>query len=339
MEQVTIKDIARESGYSKATVSRVLSGSNYPVASETREAIVRCAKVLGYVPNMLARGLKTNSSTEIAVVIPSFRNPFYTTALTGIENVLSKNGFSMLVYLRKRQSKACDLINSIYSKLVSGLIIAADCIDAELAENLLRLQEKNIPVVVFDDAVEGYEMLRGIFFDYRRGGRMAANHLINNGHRKVALISKQIDRCTRRSIAEGFCSAFAEHGCVLRDDDIYESAEEDDFTAGIELANRVLDSGRSYTAVAANNDAVAAGALSAMLQRGVRVPDEISIIGLDDNIYARMTTPLLTTVQIPSQEMGALAARSLIEAIDGTPMRYSIYMQSDIVERNTICKK
>ena len=88
----------------------------------------------------------------------------------------------------------------------------------------------------------------------------------------------------------------------------------------------MLDSGRSYTAVAANNDAVAAGALSAMLQRGVRVPDEISIIGLDDNIYARMTTPLLTTVQIPSQEMGALAARSLIEAIDGTPMRYSIYM-------------
>lgn len=337
MEQTTIRDVARKSGYSVATVSRVLSGSNYPVAAETREAIERCARDLGYVPNMLARSLKTNMNTEVAVVIPSFLNPFYTTVLTGIERILTSNGFSMLVYLRKREAGADELIRSLHSKLVSGIIIAADCIDNSFAQKLLEIQDRNIAVIVFDNAVAGYEQLQGVFFDYHRGGCMAAKYLFSHGHRQVALISKLIDRDTRKNFANGFASIYSKENFALQDEDVYESLIEDDFFAGIELANAVLDSSKPYTAIAANNDSVAAGALSAMLQRGVRVPDDISIIGMDDNIYARMTTPLLTTVQIPSLEMGGLAARHLIDAVRGNSMRYNIYMQSDIIERNTVC--
>lgn len=339
MERVTIKRIAYETGFSVATVSRVLSGSDYPVSTEKREAIEQCAQSLGYVPDMVARALRSKVNNEVAVVIPSFRNPFYTTALTGIENVISKKGFSMLVYMRKRQSgDARKLISSIGSKRVSGVIIATDCIDMEFAKRLLELQRDGIPVIILDDAVEGFDSLRGVFFDYRQGAKMAAEYLFSNSHRKVALISKKFDRRTRRSILEGFSSAFAAMGEPLGTDDIYESAEEDDFLAGIELANAVLRSDKRYTAIAANNDAVAMGALSAMLQGSVRVPDDISIIGMDDNIFSRITTPLLTTVRIPSEQMGALAAQYLLQTIDGTPMRCSIYMQPAIVERDTVSK-
>lgn len=108
METVTIKDVARQSGYSITTVSRVLSGSDYPVSADAREAIEACAARMDYVPNQLARGLKTNSSREIAVITPSLRNPFYTTIITSIESALSQNGYNMLVFLRKRTDGAGD---------------------------------------------------------------------------------------------------------------------------------------------------------------------------------------------------------------------------------------
>lgn len=123
----------------------------------------------------------------------------------------------------------------------------------------------------------------------------------------------------------------------LREDrDIFTSTEADDFTAGAQLASRVLDSGRSYTAIAANNDSVAAGALSAMLLRGVHVPDDMSIIGMDDNVYAHMTTPKLTTVRVPTKEMGRMAVQYLLNEIEGEQMAFSIYMQSDVIERSTV---
>jgi DNA-binding LacI/PurR family transcriptional regulator/6-phosphogluconolactonase/glucosamine-6-phosphate isomerase/deaminase len=339
MEFITIKDVAKESGYSITTVSRVLSGSDYPVSADARNAIEQCARSLGYVPNQLARSLKTSSSTEIAVITPSLRNPYYTTLITSIENTLSLQGYNMLVYLRKRYSvNVQELIANLTSKMVAGVIIATDCINTKMAKGLRELKARKIPVIVFDDAVDGFSDLRGVFFDYHRGGRCAAQTLYQHGHKDVALITLDYtDEATRRSYVGGFCEFFREVGCPLREDrDIFKSSEADDFTAGMALADSVLNARKKYTAIAANNDSVAAGALSAMMLRGVNVPESISIIGMDDNIYARMTTPRLTTVHVPAAEMGKLAAKYLLEEISGFPLEFSIYMQSDVIIRQTI---
>ncbi len=319
---VTIKDIARETGYSITTVSRVLSGSSYPVSADVRKAIEECASQLGYVPNLLARGLKTNSSREVAVIMPSLRNPFYTSIITSIESSLAQHGYNMLVYLRKRRDRnAEEFLSRLSSKLVAGVIIATNSISTEMAKGLRQMKERGTPVIICDDAVEGFPDLRGIFFDYHRGGRQAAQALYSNGHRTVALVTLDyFDQTTRRSFVGGFCEYFRENGHPLREDrDIFFCPDTDDFTAGAVLAAQVLDSGRPYTAIAANNDSVAAGAISAMLQRGLRVPEDISIVGMDDNVYARMTTPGLTTVHIPALEMGETAVRYLLEEIDGSP--------------------
>lgn len=339
MESVTIKDIAKESGYSVTTVSRVLSGSDYPVSADARRAIERCAKKLDYIPNQFARGLKTNSSNEVAVVTPSLRNPFYTTLITGVEGTLTQCGYSMLVYTRKRNvSNTREFLANLTSKMVAGVIIATDSINTEMANGLRELKQRKIPVIVVDDRVNGFDDLRGIFFDYHRGGRRAAQTLYQHGHRDVALITLDYaNEPTRKNYVGGFCEFYREMGHPLREDrDIFKSTEPDDFTAGTLLARQVLNAHKRYTAIAANNDPVAAGALSTMLLSDVHVPDDLSIIGMDDNIFARMTTPGLTTVHVPAAEMGRLAAKYLMEELNGQPLEFSIYMQSDVIMRQTV---
>ncbi len=335
----TIKDISRKVGYSITTVSRVLSGSDYPVSSDAREAIVKCAEQLGYVPNQFARSLKTNSSREIAVIMPSLSNPFFTALITAIENALEQSGYNMLVFLRKRNEQDVDkFLARLTSKMVAGVIIATNSVGSEMANGLRMLRERKVPVIICDDAVDGFSDLRGIFFDYHRGGRQAAQALYQNGHRKPALITLDyMEQTTRKSFVGGFCEFYREKGFPLREDrDIFISSEADDFLAGMDLASRVLDSGRAYTAIASNNDSVAAGAISTMLQRGVKVPDDISIIGMDDNVFARMTTPPLTTVRVPAAEMGRIAVRYLLDEMAGSPLEFSIYMQSDVIERGSV---
>lgn len=338
IRQVTIKDIARESGYSVATVSRTLSGNGYPVNRETRKEIEACAQRLGYTPNVYARTLKTSTSNEVAVVIPSFRNPFYTSALVGIENELSRLRYELVFYLKQHdQVDAASFINMLSGKKFAGVMIANDCVSHELAAMLDELQ-KDIPVVVLDGEIPDRKSLHGVFFDYQKGAAAAAEYLIQNGHRKVALITKVIDRPTRQSVAEGFLNAFRANGAAAGQPDILESGISDDFDAGFALGSAVADARAGYTALLANNDAVAAGALSAMIKRNIRVPEDISIMGIDDNVYARMTTPRLTSVRVPSESMGVLAAKQLLETIAGKGPGSSLFVEPEIVERDTVRK-
>ena len=338
IRQVTIKDIARESGYSVATVSRTLNGNGYPVNRETRKAIEACAQRLGYMPNVYAQTLKTSTSNEVAVVIPSFRNPFYTSALVGIENELSRLRYELVFYLKQHdQVDAASFMSTLSGKKFAGIIIASDCVSRELAVMLDEVQQ-DIPVVVLDGDIPDRRSLHGVFFDYQKGAAAAAEYLIQNGHRKVALITKAIDRPTRQSVAEGFLYTFRAAGAAVGREDIFESGISDDFDAGFALGNAAADARAGYTALLANNDAVAAGALSAMITRNIRVPEDISIIGIDDNVYARMTTPRLTSVRVPSEHMGALAAKQLLETIAGKQPGGSLYVEPEIVERDTVRK-
>lgn len=335
-EGVTIKDIARETGFSVATVSRILSGTDYPVNAQTRTRVEECAKRLGYVPNLFARGLKTNVSTEIGVVIPSFRNPFYTDALTGIEQEAGRAGYEMVVYLKRDgHYDSVSIIESILRKKTAGLIIASDCFDENM-KKALQEYSGTLPVILLDGVLPGAAPLHGVYFDYRQGARMASEYLLKNGHTETALITKRRDRETRLSVAAGFKEAFELDGHPRSNEDIFESELADDFAAGAALAEEVLDSGRPYTAVLANNDSVAAGALSTMMKRNRRVPKEMSVMGMDDNVFSRMTMPPLTTVQIPSLDAGTLAAKYLVDSINGKPLSYDVYLHSGIIERGSV---
>lgn len=141
MEHVTLKHVAKVSGFSVTTVSRVLGGTDYPISAEARDAITKAAKDLGYIPNMLARGLKTSVSKEVAVIMPSITNPFYTSMTMGIEGELSAKGYNMLVYLTSgSDAKDCEMIGSLRGKMIAGVIVAADCITEALVDTLRMLK-------------------------------------------------------------------------------------------------------------------------------------------------------------------------------------------------------
>lgn len=337
MERITLKHVAKNCGFSVTTVSRVLSGTDYPVSDEARKAITQTAKKLGYVPNVLARSLKTNISQEVAVILPSITNPFYTSMTMGIESVLSNAGYNMLVYLTGGDpARDCEMLNSLRGKMVAGVIIPADCITPEVAQILDNLKKDSIPFVTIDYIPDASSSDIGVFFDYRRGGQLAARYLLDQGHRKIAFATLRLDRYSRRSRRKGFCEAVKAAGVPFSSKDVFESNEKDEFEAGIGLARNVLDSNRSYTAIASNNDAVAMGILSELASRGLRVPDDISVIGFDDCIFSRMSTPLLTTVQVPAEKMGKLAAQFMLGELTGEHFQYSIYLEPRIIERQSV---
>lgn len=337
MNRPTIKDVAKHSGFSVTTVSRVLSGSDYPISTVAREIIQNSARELKYFPNMLARSLKTNSSNEVAVIIPSIVNPFFTDMVGGIESILSEQGYNMLIYLGGVHGRRDgELIKSLNGKMITGVIIAADCINNDLANGLLALKNNGTPVIVTDYATEDVQGLYGIFFDYAKGGRLAAGYLAGKGHRNIAICSRTIDRDTRRRFISGIKEVLIQNDIIFDENDIFQSEIENDFDAGAQMAKRILEAEKRYTAIAANNDAVAVGVLSTLIQSGMRLPEDISIIGLDDCVFSRMSTPLLTTVRVPAYEMGRLASKFLFEELEGKKLQYNIYMEPHIVERQTV---
>lgn len=340
MRQTTIKDIARHSGFSVTTVSRVLSGSGYPISDRARKAIEKSAAELRYFPNMLARSLKTNSSTEVAIIIPTIGNPFFTDMVSGIGAGLSERGYNMLIYLGGKYGRGDnELVASLNGRITSGVIVAADCISGMLADGLVALQQKGVPVIVTDYATEAIAGLKGIYFDYRKGGEMAADYLASRGHVDIALCTRVVDRNTRRSFVEGVCGAMKKNGVNFSDADIFQCDAETDFEAGEELGRRLLASQRRYTAVTVNNDGVAVGVLSVLTRGGVRVPDDVSIIGFDDSVFSRMSTPLLTTVCMPARNMGMLAAQFLFDALKGNVLECNISIEPRIAERQTVARR
>ena len=337
MAQYTLKDISSATGYSLPTVSRVLSGSDYPVKDEVRKVIEDYAKEVGYVPNLLARGLKTCFFPEVAVVIPSLSNPFYTDVLAGIDEELKDTGFSMVVYMFGRNGKSANtLINSLCSKKLAGVIIAADILATKEGKELAELKNKGMPVIVFDEVPDSNSEFNGVFFDYHKGGWLAAEHLYNMGHRKVAFISRVLDRPTRNELAEGIREFFRSKAGENVTLDIYQSDESESFAAGLNLAADVLTSSTPYTAIIANSDAVATGAMSALMQQNIKIPEQMSIIGLDDSIFARITTPLLSTVKVPAQHMGSNAARMILERVRANAEIKNVYLQPQLISRDTV---
>lgn len=339
MERVTLKSVAKEAGFSVTTVSRVLGGADYPISPEARECITKTANRLGYVPNLLARSLKTRVSQEVALVVPTITNPFFTSVILGAEAALAKRGYNMLFYMTSTYpDRDSELLTSIRSKMIAGVIIAADCITREMVEPLRQMRASGVPVIVVDYATPLMDSPLGVFFDYYAGGQTAAQYLIAKGHRRVAFATRALDKISRRSRKDGFVDAMSKAKAEFSERDVFISYQADEFQSGVELANEILESAvpYTYTAIAASNDATAVGVITGLRARGVRVPQEISVLGFDDCMFSMMASPLLTTIHVPSQDMGAMAAQLILEQINGQQTLYSIQMKPKLIERDSV---
>jgi DNA-binding LacI/PurR family transcriptional regulator len=303
--RVTSHDVAARAGVSQATVSLVMSGNpRARVAKETRARVRRVAEELGYRPNLVARGLVRRRSFAFGVVVPDLGNPFFTDVVSGVERVAAEEGYAVLL-CDAREITAARHLETLRSRLVDGVII-----DPVGAEALQADEELN--VVLIDENAAGRP---GVASAAAEAGRLAAEHLLGSGHRRIAFVGPAGDVYGFRRRERGFVRALREAGVELVSERFRRVAPT---VAGGQAAMRALLALRERpTAVFCVNDLLALGALKVCLSSGVRVPEDLSLMGCDDVEMTRVVTPELTTVAIPAREMGARAARLLIRQVEG----------------------
>jgi DNA-binding LacI/PurR family transcriptional regulator len=305
-QRPTIYDVARLAGVSTATVSRALNGTGQ-IAASTRAVIEAAVEQLGYRPNTIARSLVTKSTQTIALLLPDITNPFYAALVSGIQQTALTHGWTMLLcttesdaereenYLRVLRAKQVD------GALVDGLVLPSD--------RIARFVEDGFPIVCLDRDIDS-RSIPLVQVDNRLGGRIATQHLVDLGHRRIAHVTGAGELGISDERLAGYRDALADANLPLD----FELVEEGHFTdeGGHDAARRLLDRHPELTAIFAANDLSALGVLNAVAETGRRVPDDVSVIGFDDLHLSAYTAPPLTTVRQPAAEIATLATEILI---------------------------
>jgi len=312
---VTIKDVARAAGVSPSTVSRALNDSPL-IREETKARIRRIAEELGYERNELARGLVMGASGAIGLVIPDITNPFFAEITRGVGEVAHARGYGVILCnTGEDPERERSYIRLLRRKRVDGLILTTVTAEDPYLKTLAR---SKTPFVLVSRACQVVPAPY-VGVDDRLGGRLAVEHLVDLGHRRVGFIGgpQGVQSCVDRLAA--FKSVLSERGIPVRGEWIAFS----DFTqqAGYRAAKDLLKRGERPTAIFATNDVVALGVLQAADELGIRVPEELSLVGYDDISYASLPRIELTTVAQPSFDMGRIAAEWLISTLAGKRQR------------------
>ncbi|GAB4515257.1 MAG: substrate-binding domain-containing protein [Anaerolineae bacterium] len=306
---VTIYDIARESGVSYSTVSRVLNGFEY-VKDVTRERVLAAAERLGYVANLQARSLAGGKSNVIGLLVPKIDNSYITEIVAGIDDELANNDLNLMMYTTHRHSgKEKQFVNTILGSMTDGLLLLVPLATGTYVQ---ALRERQFPYVLIDQHDSESESSEVLATNYQ-GAYEATSYLIQLGHQRIAFITGLVELYSTHERLAGYKAALRENGLsfypeyVVRGDfweiEAYRATQE-----LLALPNRP-------TAIFAANDLTAMGAMNALRDHHLSVPEDMSIIGFDDISSAALTNPRLTTVRQPLEQMGRSAVELLLEQI------------------------
>jgi LacI family transcriptional regulator len=309
---VTIKDVARLSGVSSMTVSRVINGSER-VSPETRQRVERAIAELGYVPSRLARGLIRQKTGTLALIVPDVANPFFTLIVRGAEDVARRAGYRMILAdSRADLTIERDVIEEMLAHRVEGIMIAP--VSDRSKGHLQRLAKYRVDFVLIDRTVSGIEsdVVTG---DNVGGARRLVEHLISLGHRRIGFITESADVSTARDRREAYEAVLAAAGLPHDSSLIVYSTV--DPPGGFEGMRRLLELDEPPTAVFAVNNLVAVGAIEAVRAHRLEVPDDVALVCFDDIEYASRLYPFLTVMAQPAETLGTLGTQLLLERIEG----------------------
>jgi DNA-binding LacI/PurR family transcriptional regulator len=317
---VTLLDIARASGFSVSTVSIVLSEAplSQNVAATTRTHIRAIARRLGYHPDAYARSLRRRSTQTIGVLAFDLSDPFCTPIMRGIQGSLRAAGYLPLIVDAQAQRKLFDSsLHMILERRADGVIVIASWVFEE-ANLLVDVKKNNVPIVIIgrDLVARGID---SILVDNESGGCIAARHLRDLGHRRIAVIrgpQEMVDSAPRWA---GIQTVAAEGGLEIDPALVFQLPGLSDPASGFEggraMAKKMLGSGSPFTAVIAFDDLTALGVVRGLTEAGLRIPQDCSVMGFDDVLPAEVATPSMTTVRQPLKEMGCEAAERVLQAI------------------------
>ena len=320
-ETVTIRDVAKESGFSSTTVSLVLN--NAPLAryipASTKKRIERAAKNLGYRPNLFARSLRSKRSHTVGVMVFDMTDPYCTLVLRGIENSLYQSSYlPILTDVHNERSRFERYLEMLLDRRVEALVVLANWLFVNI-QVLADLERSSIPTVMIGRELQT-DSVSSVIVDNELGAHTAIEHLYSLGHRRIAFIrgpKTLADSAPRWKGIRGFAkSAGLELDSRLIVDLPESSNPSSSFEAGYKLTEDLVKQKHPFTALVAFDDMTAFGAIRALDKAGLRVPEHCSVIGFDDVAASGLYTPALTTVRQPMEAMGAMAASIVLEGIN-----------------------
>ncbi|MCU6795222.1 MULTISPECIES: catabolite control protein A [Paenibacillus] len=332
---VTIYDVAREAGVSMATVSRVVN-NNPNVKPQTRKKVFEAIERLGYRPNAVARGLASKKTTTVGVVIPDISNTIFSELARGIEDIANMYHYNIILCnADKKKDKEIRVINTLLEKQVDGLLFMGGAVTDE---HLQAFKTSSVPIVLCATKDDN-NAFASVDIDHEQAAFDAVNLLIQNGHRNIAMISGTLqDPANGFARYQGYKRALEAAEIPLRED--YVRIGNYRYESGLEVAKHFLELSERPTAIFAATDEMAIGAMHTLLDSGLRVPEDVSVISVDNIRMASMVRPQLTTVAMPMYDIGAVSMRLLTKLMNKETKDASELMQvilpHELIHRNSV---
>ncbi|APC09283.1 LacI family DNA-binding transcriptional regulator [Neomoorella thermoacetica] len=313
---VTIRDIAKLANVSITTVSRVINNKDEGISEETRKRVLKIMDEMNYRPNTIARSMITRRTNTIALVIPDICNPFFPELARGVEDTANKYGYQLVLANTDGDPlKEENYIKVFQEKFVDGIIFTTQN-NIEYHPIFFRLRQQKYPYVLIERYIEELDDIPGVYFANIDGACQATEHLIQKGHRKIVFISGPLKTTNARLRLQGFLKALQE--AEIAPD--YNLIVEGDYkmNSGYHAIKGLLEKGTNkFTAIFAANDLMALGAQRALKEYGFKIPRDVSLVGYDNIFLTETMEPPLTTVEIPSYQMGVKATELLLMTING----------------------
>jgi LacI family transcriptional regulator len=307
----TLRDVAARAGVSAITVSRALNNTGY-VSPDTRRRIYAAAAELDYVPNAVARSLRSSKTHLLALLLTDITNPFWTTIARAVEDVAMESGYGVLLCnTDEDQAKEASYLDLLLRRQIDGLVVVPT---SESTQILLDLKKRRVPFVLVDRVVREVEAdnVRG---DSRQGAYDMTRHLLATGYHHIAMLSGPLTVSTAEERVAGYLDAHADHGLRADPDLVFYG----NFRASwsFEATQEIMARRNRPDAIFAANNFIGLGVLEALRVVGLRVPDDVAVVCFDDISQYTSSPPFLTTVVQPAQQMGRVAANLLLDRLAG----------------------
>ncbi|WP_026135505.1 LacI family DNA-binding transcriptional regulator [Nafulsella turpanensis] len=336
-EPTTLRDIAINLGVSISTVSRALSGAP-EVNDQTKEAVLKAAKKLNYEPNHVAQSLRSNKTKTIGIIVPNLISHFFSATISGIQNMAAEKGYNVMI-CQSNESFATEVSNvqMMMSHRVDGLLISLSK-ETETYDHLHPILNRGIPLVFFDRVCEELNTSR-VMVDDHDGAFKATEHLIETGCRRIAHISGPEQLSISKNRRQGYLDALQKHNIPVREELILHSSfKEEDVAVH---THTLLDLPNPPDAIFAVNDLVAVQAMLVIKERGMKIPEDIAMVGFTNTPVSAFIEPSLTTVAQPAYQIGHISAKHILEQINHPQdfIPQSIVLKTELIVRNSSRRK
>lgn len=303
---------------------------DYPLTEETRQRILDLAKEMGYKPNLVARSLQTNRSHVVGVIVDRMQNPFSAVTVQGLQDGLRHAGYSIsIAYTNRDQDLAIEAINSFHSRQADGIIVVNSWLH-HYNDPILAMQDK--PFVFINRVFDNFKQNCVAPGDFT-GAQIATQHLIDLGHRRIGYINGKEEWLEAQNRLAGYQDALSRNGLPLDDALITQGDWGTD--SGYLGAKALIALAERPTAIFSANDIMALGAIYAVQEAGLKIPEDVALVGYDDRDFSAWVRPALTTIRMPSYEMGQAAARLLLEQIAGKELEIATNIPGTLIIRDT----